>query len=120
MLILAELLRDGIDWREARIHLKLVVPDESAAATAQNNIDNLVEDLRIDAVTQVLVANGRSFDEILHHSSQNADRVVLGMAEPAENFQSYYATVQDRLKGLPSTILVLAAPNFEFVKVLEK
>ena len=120
MLILAELLRDGIDWREAEIHLKLIAPDESAATMAQTNIDNLVLDLRIDAVTQVLVANGRSFDEILHQSSQQADRIILGMATPTDDFQTYYATVQKRQQGLPSTILVLAAPNFEFVKVLEK
>jgi|GEM_PF-4435200 len=38
MLILAELLRDGLDWRKAQIHLKLVVPDQAAAALAQVNI----------------------------------------------------------------------------------
>lgn len=120
MLILAELLRDGIDWRNAQIHLKLVVPDESAAAMAQKNIDNLVDELRIDAVTHVLVANGRAFDDILHESSQAADRVILGLAEPTDTFQRYYTQILERLKGLPSTLLVLAAPNFEFVKVLEK
>lgn len=40
MLILAELLRDTLEWPAAEIHLKLVVPNESAVATAQTNIDN--------------------------------------------------------------------------------
>jgi len=38
MLILAELLRDGLDWRIAQIHLKLVVPDQAAAALARANM----------------------------------------------------------------------------------
>ncbi|RZM81815.1 amino acid permease [Leptolyngbya iicbica] len=119
MLILAELLRDGLDWRKAQIHLKLVVPDEPAADLAQANIDDLVQNLRIDAVTQVLVANGRSFDEILHQSSRHADRILLGMAEPTDDFQTYYSNLQERLQGLPSTMLVLAAPNFAFADVLQ-
>jgi amino acid transporter len=119
MLILAELLRDGLDWRKAQIHLKLVVPDEPAAALAKANIKELVENLRIDAITHVLVANGRSFDEILHQSSRHADRILLGMAEPTDDFQTYYSSLQERLQGLPSTILVLAAPNFAFADVLQ-
>lgn len=118
MLIISELLRDGIDWRYAQIHLKLVVPDQQAAATAEQNMNELTEKLRIDAVIHVLVADGRSFDEILHQSSRHADMVILGLAEPGDNFQEYYTTIQNRLTDLPSTILVLAAPNFAFVDVL--
>ena len=36
-------------------------------------LDGLVENLRIGVLSQVLVSNGRSFDEILHQSSKNAD-----------------------------------------------
>jgi len=79
-----------------------------------------VQTLRIDATTHVLVADGRSFDEILHQSSQYADRVMLGIAEPGDDFQDYYTKMQKRLQGLPSTILVLAAPNFAFTEVLKK
>jgi amino acid transporter len=120
MLIIAELLRDGIDWRYAQIHLKLVVPDQQAAATARANMDALKQNLRIDAVVHVLVAEGRSFDDILHHSSRRADMVVLGIAEPTDNFRDYYTSIQKRIADLPSTLLVLAAPNFAFADVLEK
>jgi hypothetical protein len=120
MLILAELLRDGIDWRYAQIHLKLVVPDEQAAVAARVNMDALKYNLRIDAVIHVLVAEGRSFDEILAQSSQRADMVILGLADPTDNFREYYSKVQKRVTDLPSTLLVLAAPNFAFADVLEK
>jgi len=120
MLILAELLRDDIAWRSARVHLKLVVPDEQAATDARKNIKALSQSLHIDAETHVLIANGREFGDILQESSRGADRVLLGLAEPTENFRDYYDVMQARIANLPSTMLVLAAPNFEFVEILEK
>jgi len=45
---------------------------------------------------------------------------MLGIAEPGDDFQDYYTKMQKRSQGLPSTILVLAAPNFAFTEVLKK
>jgi solute carrier family 12 sodium/potassium/chloride transporter 2 len=81
MLILAELLRDGIEWRSAQIHLKLVVSDEQAAATANANLNDLAQNLRIDAVVNVLIAQGRSSGEILLQSFCQADMVIMGLAD---------------------------------------
>jgi amino acid transporter len=119
MLIIAELLRDGIHWRHAQIHLKLVVQDDQAKEVAKENLEALIQNLRINAMTHVIGAEGRSFDEILHQSSRHADMVILGMAEPTNTFQPYYQKVQKRIATLPSTILVLAAPNFAFTEVLK-
>ncbi|MEB3211425.1 MAG: Na-K-Cl cotransporter, partial [Leptolyngbyaceae bacterium] len=118
MLIIAELLRDGIHWRHAQIHLKLVVQDEQAKESAKSNLDTLTKDLRINARTHVIGANGRSFDEVLHDSSRHSDMVILGIAKPTDTFREYYQRVQKRISMLPSTILVLAAPNFAFTEVL--
>ncbi len=118
MLILADLLRADIDWRHARVHLKLVVADEAAAENAQTNLDTLTQALRINASPHVLVARGRSFEQILHESSAQADMVILGMAAPSDRFRDYYETLQTRTANLPSTIFVLAAPNFAFANVL--
>ena len=118
MVLLADLLRNDIDWRDAKIYFKLVVPDEAAAEAARKNLESTVEQLRIDASSQVLVANGRSFDAILHESSEKADLIFLGMATPGDNFPEYYERIQARTAGLPSTIFVLAAPEFAFEEVL--
>ncbi|MEL6385455.1 MAG: Na-K-Cl cotransporter, partial [Cyanobacteria bacterium J06626_18] len=107
-------------WRDAEIHLKLVVADEQAAAATEKNMNNLIQDLRIMATVHTITANGQSFDDILSKSSSQADLVILGMADPTENFCAYYETVQQRITDLPSTVLVLAAPNFRFAEVLEK
>ena len=118
MLLLAYLLRTDINWRNAKIYLKLVVPDSTAAAAAKDNLDNFSKSLRIDVIPKVIVADGRSFDEILQQSSGNSDLVFLGMAAPSENFVEYYEKFQHRVADLPSTVFVLAAPDFAFGELL--
>ncbi|MBE9167954.1 amino acid permease [Pleurocapsales cyanobacterium LEGE 06147] len=118
MLLLAYLLRSDIDWRNAQIYLKLVVADDAAAVAASNNLKSFVQKLRIDIIYEVLIAKGRSFTEILRQSSGDADLIFLGMARPQNNFIDYYEGLQTRVADLPSTIFVLAAPNFAFGEVL--
>ncbi|MEL6440548.1 MAG: amino acid permease [Cyanobacteria bacterium J06621_8] len=118
MLILAYLLRTDINWGNARIYLKLVVPNQAAAAAAKENLHNFSRNLRIDVIPKVIVAEGRPFDEILQQSSGNSDLVFLGMAEPSTNFTEYYEKLQSRVANLPSTVFVLAAPDFAFGEVL--
>ncbi len=118
MLLLAYLLRTDFDWRNAEIYLNLVVSDQAGAVAARANLENLVKQLRIRAVPQVLVAEGRSFDTILHESSQQADLVFLGTATPGTDFVEYYERLQARAAGLPTTAFVLAASDFAFEDVL--
>ncbi|NEP87525.1 MAG: amino acid permease [Okeania sp. SIO2C2] len=118
MLLLAYLLRTDIDWRNAEIYLKLVVPEQAAIQPTQANVDSVIRGLRISAVSQILVSNGRSFYDILHESSQNADLIFLGIRTPGENFTQYYEDLQSKTANLPSTVFVLAAPGFSYGEVL--
>jgi len=118
MLLLAYLLRSDIRWREATIYLKLVVNHQSAAPPARNNLNQLLNNLRIRAMPKVIVSDGRSFNRILKENSQRADLIFLGMAAPEEDFVEYYEELQQRVANLPSTVFVLASPNFSFSEVL--
>ena len=118
MLLLAYLLSTDINWRNTRIFLKLVAPDEAGAAAARENLKSYVKKLRIDVQTQVYTSQGRPFAEILGQFSKNADLVFLGMATPGENYMEYYESLQAKVVGLPSTVFVLAAPEFAFGDVL--
>lgn len=120
MLLLADLLQTDVLWRHAEIHMKLVVPDGSAAEAAKANLDQVIQTLRLSAVPQVLIANGRLFSEILHESSEDTDLILLGVATPHENFVEYYANLQQWTQGLPTTLLVLAAPKFSYAKVFSE
>lgn len=122
MLILAYLLRTSWEWKGAEICLKLVVADQAAAESAEANLQNLTQGLRIGAVPQVIVADGRPFDEILLISSQTADLVLLGLATPdsVDDFGEYYAKLQHRITDLPNTLLVMASEELAFSEVLQK
>ena len=120
MLILAYLLRTSWQWRSADIRLKLVVANEAAAQAAQANLDNLTGSLRIGAKSEVILAEGRSFNSILKESSVTADLVFLGLAVPGDNLMEYYQTLHDRISGLPPTVMVLAAENLDFSELLQK
>ncbi len=118
MLLLAYLLRTDVDWRNAEIYLKLVVPEQTAVEATQANVDSLIQNLRISAMSQVLISNGRPFYNILHKSSQDADLVFLGIRTPGENFTEYYEDLQSKTANLPSTAFVLAAPGFSYGEIL--
>ncbi|MFZ9738431.1 MAG: Na-K-Cl cotransporter [Prochlorotrichaceae cyanobacterium] len=118
MLLLAHLLRGDSQWRQADIILKLAVTDETAAQSAHTNLSQLLQEVRIRAHTQVIVLGNRTFDEVLRDSSSPADLVFLGMASPGEDFVPYYERLQERTTGLPTTVFVLAAPQFAFNELL--
>ncbi|ANV84466.1 Na-K-Cl cotransporter [Picosynechococcus sp. PCC 7003] len=120
MLMLAYLLRTDIQWRSAQIYLKLVVQDATAAQAARLNLESLISSARIKAEPMVIIAGDRSFEEILYQSSASADLVFLGMARPHEpaDFQDYYKSLSQRAQNLPSTVFVLAAPDFAFAEVV--
>lgn len=120
MMILAYLMNTSLDWREAELHIKMMVGDEDAVDPTRDNILELLEEIRIRAILDIIPSKGRSFDEVLKKHSSNADLVFLGLAEPDENFESYYEKVQDRVDGLPTTILALAAQEISFGEVLIK
>ena len=56
----------------------------------------------------------------LLESSKDADLILLGMAEPTDQFVTYYERLRSRTEGLPSTIFVLAAEEIAFREVLIK
>lgn len=118
MMILAYLLKTSISWRSAEIRVKMVVPDAEAEQPAYENLSNLVKKVRTDAVAEVLVMNGQTFDEILHDSSRGADIILMGMAHPHDGYVEYFNQTFSRIRGLPTTVLVLAAQELKFSEVL--
>jgi hypothetical protein len=118
MLILAYLIETSIDWRGAVVRINMVVPNEQAAPAARENLDSFISQSRTGAVPNVIVADGRPFEQILHESSRLADLVLLGLAEPTGDFPAYYDRAMERGEGLPTTLYVLAAEELAFQEVL--
>ena len=118
MMILAYLMNSSLDWRDAEVHIKMMVQDEEAVEPARENILSLLEEIRIRSVVDIIPAKSRTFDQVLKQYSMNADLVFLGLAKPQKDFESYYEKVQKRIEGLPTTILSLAAQEVSFGEVL--
>jgi hypothetical protein len=119
MLILAYLLQSGLQWRGARVRLKMVVPTPEAVQRARENLSAMAERTRIGAETYVLPTEGRPFFDLVRESSRDADLVFMGIARPDKGgFQSYYAQLRENTEGLPSTVFVLAAEEIVFREVL--
>ncbi len=127
MLILAYLLRNSWQWHDADIRLKLMVSDDNAVKSAEENLEALVQRLRINATPQVINAHQRNFHDVLPESSRDADLVFLGLPDPDDarftnpgaSFTDYYQNLQNHLQSLPPTILVLASEELDFAKLLE-
>jgi hypothetical protein len=119
MTILAYLLKSSFQWSGVEVRLKMVVPTEDAARDATANIREIVDQMRTGATPEVLVAGKRSFGEILRDSSGDADLILLGLAEPGDDFAGYLAGVRERCRGLPTQVHVLAAEEIGYGDVLK-
>ena len=118
MLLLSHLLRRSVEWGDAHIQIKLVVPEPAARGRAEENLTSLLAEVRVDAEGEVILSEGRPFKEILSRSSRGADLVMLGMAAPGSNFASYYDRLHHLAEGMPTTVFVLAAQDLPFQRIL--
>lgn len=118
MMILAYLLRSSLEWRGADVILKMAVRSEAAAAGARDNLAALIERSRTGIDFEVLALGGRAFDDVLRESSVGADLVLVGLAEPGDDFRAYYEHLHQRFERLPTTLFVLAAQDLAFGEVL--
>jgi hypothetical protein len=120
MKILAYLLQTSVGWQDAEVRLNVVADTEAQADERENTLRPIINQLRTGATLNVILQQGRSFDEIVHDTSADADIVFLGMATPDEqdDYVSYYTGLHERTAGLPPTVFVLAAEDISFREVL--
>jgi amino acid transporter len=119
MTILAYLLQSSLNWRGVDVRLKMVVATDEAAREALPNLEALVGQMRTGATPEVIVGKGRSFGEIMRTSSRDADLVLIGMAEPDDEFEEYLSNLRERTAGLPTTLYVLGAQEIGYGDVLK-
>ncbi len=118
MIIMAHLLKRGLEWREAKITIKMVVPNEAAAQDAEKNLAEMMDKMRSEASYELIISKGRTFPEILADSSRKADLVFLGLKEPDNLYTDYYRNLQANTSLLKNKVFVLAGEDISFEKVL--
>lgn len=118
MMLLTFMLQGSRYWRNSEVNIKIVADNPAAQQKTLENLKPIIQKIRINARPNVILSNGRSFDDILYNSSKDADLIFMGMAEPDEDFVAYYESLQRRLRDLPTTALVLAGESLSFGEVL--
>lgn len=118
MMILVYMLQNSISWKNAEIHLKIIVDHEDAVDEIRANMLDIVNQIRFEAVIDVIVSKGEEFPVIFSNSSKDADLILLGMATPGENFTQYYEKMLAQTKDMPTTVFVLAGQEISFGEVL--
>ncbi len=120
MKIMAYLLQTSLRWQEAQVVLKMMVETEAAAEDAYSNINPILQRMRTGAELDVIVSRGRSFEEVLHTSSRDANLIFMGLAAPDEtdHFTAYYEALRAKTEDLPPTVFFLAAEPMAFEEML--
>lgn len=118
LLVLGHLLKGSREWRDVNITVKMMVDSRISANDAKRNLSAIIGRLRIEAKLEMIVSEGRTFDQVLQSSSKDADLVLLGLATPDEGFMEYYKKMQEMISPLPTTVMVLAADDVSFREVL--
>ena len=120
MMVLAYLLRTSLEWKDAQVSVKLMVPNEEAGEAARVNLEAMISRLRVGAVADVLVGPRERVPEVLARESAEADLVFLGLAAPDDvsDFPAYYGRLLELSATLPTTVFVLASEELDFAEVL--
>ena len=120
MLLLAYLIHTSLEWRGSELRIQMVAPNEAAAAEMRATVGELLRQTRTGAALHIILAQGRTFDQVLRETSHGADLILLGLARPdADDFAAYYTALRTRTAGLPTTLFVLASEEIAFGQVLQ-
>jgi len=88
----------------------LIVEDDPAM------LRGLKDNFEFEGYGVVTAADGETGLEAALNSG--ADLILLGMAQPGEDFLEYYEGLQRLIEGLPTAIFVLASEDLAFEEIL--
>lgn len=118
MMILVHMLQNSISWKNAEIHLKIIVEREDAVDEIRKNMKKIVDEIRFDAEIDIIISNSEPFPSIFKKTSSDADLILVGMATPDENFSLYYEKMLKLTEEMPATVFVLASQDISFGEIL--
>ncbi|PIQ83919.1 MAG: Na-K-Cl cotransporter [Candidatus Omnitrophica bacterium CG11_big_fil_rev_8_21_14_0_20_63_9] len=124
ILALGYLLRTSPEWRRSQLMLKTVARSSADQAEEQKQLERFLEDARLEAGIEVLVAPDRELFESLRSASQGAGFVFMGLrppkpAETVESYGQYYTALLAQTEGFPPLAMVLAAEALDFQQIFD-
>ncbi|MCD6288855.1 MAG: amino acid permease, partial [Candidatus Hydrogenedentes bacterium] len=124
MLSLAWLLNHNPRWAKGRLVLKSIVRSEEERDEVLESSERFIKNERLQAETEVTITDESDPFDAIRSASAGASLVFIGMRAPedgesAEEFSRYYENLLDRTKGLPPTVIVMAAEDIEFHRIFQ-
>ena len=100
MLLLAHLLKQSHKWKNAVIKVISIASNESIKDKTEKTLLELIPETRIHAEPMVIVKpDNKSFIDIIHETSADADMVFLGLNTPEKGEEEEYAQRLIELAG---------------------
>ncbi len=108
MLLLAHLLQNNSEWRDAKVEILSVASSEVMKIHTEQNLKRLLPQIRIRAEARVILKPAdASVIEVIHRESAEAAVVFLGLQVPETDKEEEYAANLERLAGeLPVVFFV--------------
>lgn len=116
MLSLIKLVQTSNAWRNAEFRILLINDENEQRLAVEEQIDELLNELRIQATTKVInnSVNKKSEYEIVRTHSFDADLVFLPIPELGKGKESDFVRSTDELVGIIGTaLLVRASSHFD-------
>ena len=114
MLLLTFLLTRNSSWRRARVHIMSLATTPLAKQTSEKFLQELVDEIRIDAEIRVLLKDPeQKVADVIRSESKDAEVVMLGLATPERGKEAEYAQRLEALsEGLTNVFFVKNASLF--------
>ncbi len=108
MLLLAHLLQNNPEWRDARVRVMSVASSEVMRVHTERALNQLIPEIRIQAEVQVILKPpNATVVEVIQRESANAAVVFLGLQAPEPGTEEDYAARLEKLSGdLPVVFFV--------------
>lgn len=125
LLALVYLLKRSSLWKKSELVLKTIVKNAEDRQDTLDQLESFIDEVRLSARAEVLVQVCDDIFDDIRNLSRGADLVFLGMRAPDEDesdivYSEYYKSLIDNTRGLPPTVLVLAAEKMDYYAIFDE
>lgn len=120
MLLLAHLLKQSHNWKNSKIKVISIASNESIKDKTEKTLVELIPHTRIHAEPMVIVKpEDKTFINVIHETSAEADMVFLGLNTPEKNHEEEYAQRLVELAGNLNSVFFVKNSSMFMGKLLD-
>ncbi|MEM7798559.1 MAG: amino acid permease [Chloroflexota bacterium] len=109
MLILAYIMRQHRDWRDAEIVLFRIIDNQAGIDSTRASMLDMIDSVRVVAKPQIATKSSatESLTQLLSRATADVDLLILGIEVPQEGEEEAYAQELDELILAAGTVLLV-------------